>query len=176
MRLNRALVPVRSPAVTTASAAAELDAAIGGEPELTLGDNGFAGSQSAIHYQVLIHSRAGDHWPHFDRPVLLHHVYKLAVLSGLHGLIGDHNGVGPRGEPQRDAHELSGPQRIVLVFESAFELDGTGGRVDGIIDECQNTGFPVAPGVLGLGSNGSLRWAMYFLISPNCASGTENVT
>ncbi len=119
------------------------------EPELALGDHRLAGLQAPVNHQFLIHARAGDHRAHLDGSILLHHVNELAVLPGLHGLIGNHSGVRPRGQSQSHAHEFARPKAIGGILKSALELDGAGGGVDGIVDEGQHARF-LAGGV-GLG-------------------------
>src|SRR5579883_221014 len=128
---------------TAAPAAAELDMGAGRQPELALGYDCFAGFQAVIDHQVLVDARAGGNRPHFDSAVLLHDVHKLAILAGLHRLVGNHDRIRPHRQPQRDTYELARPEFIVLVLESALQLDGAGGGVHRIVDEGEDTGLKV---------------------------------
>ncbi len=58
--------------------------------------------------------------------------------------------MGSRGEPQSHAHKLAGPQLVVLVWKRAFELDGSRGGVDRIVDEGKNAAL--LPAGIGLRS------------------------
>ena len=94
------------------TASLDLYVAAGRKPKLAFGDHGFAGLQPPVNHQFLIHARTGDHRPHLNRSILLDHVNELAILSGLHSLIGNHGGVRPRGQPSVTRTNSPGHSRL----------------------------------------------------------------
>ena len=86
-------------------------------------------------YKFLIHARAGNHRTHFYCSIRLDHVNELPILAGLHGLVGNHDGMGPGRKPEGDADILAGPQLVVFILESAFELNGARSLVHRIVNK-----------------------------------------
>src|SRR3954451_1004655 len=105
------------------------------QSERTLGNHRFAGLQPLFNDGLLAYSLSCRNRSHFHLLVRLDDVNKGPVLSGLNSLVGDHSGVGPVREPKVDADELAGPKSPVRVCEGCFQLDGAGGRIDGVFEE-----------------------------------------
>src|ERR1700692_1152185 len=99
---------------------------LGGNPgprrqaKLTVGDYSFAEFQALINHQFLIDSDTGGYRPRLHRAVRFHHEYKFALLPGLDGLIGHHQGIGLSGKPQHHADELARPKLAVRILKSSF--------------------------------------------------------
>src|SRR5690349_12561504 len=135
---------------------ADLHRAARGEAKLAFGDDGFAWLEAAIDHQVLIDTSAGDHGPHFNFLVGVDDVDEGPVLTSLHGLIRNDDGVRLHSELERYAHELTWPEPVVRVLESALELDRASAGVNGVVDEGEISGFLLRGVVLPRGDNRQL--------------------
>src|SRR5213593_3499438 len=88
----------------------DLNAAARSQPELSLHDDGFAGPKAGLDHQVSIDSGAGDDGAALHGLVRLHDEHVGAVLTGLHRLIRDDEGVRLGSQPDSDPNELAGPE------------------------------------------------------------------
>src|SRR5439155_25879060 len=109
------------------------------EPELSLGDDGFARGHSLINDDVFADPLTDRDRALLDGRILFDDEDELAVLAGLHRLRGHDRRVWLRRQPQADASELSGPQAAVGVLKRAFQLDRVGRHIHRVVDEGQLT-------------------------------------
>src|SRR5437867_932688 len=104
----------------------DLNAAARSQPELPLHDDGFAGTKPVLDHQILIDSGAGNDGAALHGLVRLHDEHVGAVLTRLHSLIRDNEGVRLGSQPDSDPNELAGPELSARIAKSAFEPDRPG--------------------------------------------------
>ena len=80
-------------------------------------------------------------------------------------------------EPQADARELAGPERVVGVVERRLQLDRVGRRIDDVVDERELAGDRLASRSCGVAVTGKRVAApMCCLIVGGATAGTAKVT
>ena len=75
--------------------------------------------------------------PVFDRLIRLENKHELALLAGLNGFGRNHRHAVKRAQRHDDIDELAGPERAIGIGKCRLELDGAGGVVDRVVDECR---------------------------------------
>ena len=145
---SRQLVGGPPSAAPSAAGFPDRHAAAGREAQLALGDHGLAELEALVDHQRLIGPDAGRDRTRFHRAVRFDHEHEFSRLPGLDRLVGDHQRIGLRRQPEIDAHELARPELAIGVGEGSLELDRAGGHVHVVIDERQKARFPAGIVVL----------------------------
>src|SRR5207248_959827 len=83
------------------------------EPQLSFGHDDLSWRQPLLDHEILIHALRRRDRALFDGGIGLDDEHVLAVLSGLNRLLRHDDRVRQRGEAQRDARELAGPQATI---------------------------------------------------------------
>src|SRR5207245_8373563 len=103
--------------------------------KLTVGHHFFSGLETLLDDRYAAKRGTGNNRHDSYTEVGLDHKDILARLTRLHGLVPDHDHLGPAGKGQHHVDELPGPQPPVGIGESPLEQDRPGRSIDGVVDE-----------------------------------------
>src|SRR5258708_23446130 len=109
--------PAAAPAARAAGPSGEVrrDARARLEPQLALGDDGFARLQAFLDHERDFHALARRHGALFDGLIVLDHEDGLAVLARLHRLRRHDDRLRDHGQAQSYTRELSWPQPAIWI-------------------------------------------------------------
>src|SRR5208337_5200132 len=105
--------------------------------ELAVGDDRFAGLETAGDDGQVVDRFADDDRPDRDFHVRVHDENGGTLLAGLHRLRRHEDRARVFAQDEGGVDELAGPQAAVGVGELSFEIYRAGFRIDTVIDEAQ---------------------------------------
>src|SRR5579884_49584 len=101
-------------AAASTGAVAQLYATARSQPQLALSDNDFSGLQTGRNDELLFHARPCFHGAKLGFAVV-DDIDVGAFLTGLDGLVRNHDSVLLRSQPECDVDKLSGPEFTVGI-------------------------------------------------------------